>query len=191
MRGIAIDGGLTLPWALACLMSLNALATAASGVPIVPQVAQDEPAAVRILRILPPSSPRVSTPEEEANKRIVLQWHYEFFDLGHFREAANKYLAEDFQQNDPDEQSGRAAYVAEFEHNGYVPRVAAERPPLIAVLAEYDLVMVVIPATRDAGGRYIEAGFIHCNMFRVHNGRIQSMWVSADAARPIAAAAEK
>ena len=177
--------------ALAALISLGALAIAAAGVPVVPPVAQDEAPAIRNLRILPPPSPQVATPVEEANKRIVLQWHYEFFDLGHFAQAADKYMAEGFQQNDPDEQSGRAAYVAEFEHNGYVPRKAAERPPLIAVLADGDLVMMVIPATRDASGHYIEAGFIHCNMFRVHDGRIQSMWVSADAARPTPAAAGK
>jgi predicted SnoaL-like aldol condensation-catalyzing enzyme len=158
---------------------------------MVPAVAQDETALVRNLRIVPPPSAQVSTLEEQANKRIVLQWHYEFFDLGHFRQAAEKYLAPDFRQNDPDEQSGRDAYVAEFEHNGYVPRAAGERPPLIAVLADGDLVMMVIPATRDAGGRYIEAGFIHCNMFRVRNGRIQAMWVSADAAKRPAPGAEK
>jgi len=162
-----------------------------AGAPQVPPVAQDEPAEVRDLRILPPHSQRTSTLEEDANKRIVLQWHYEFFDLGHFRDAAEKYMAEDFRQNDPDEQSGRAAYIAEFEHNGYVPRKAAERPPLIAVLAEGDLVMMVIPATRDSNGHYNEAGFIHCNMFRVQAGRIQSMWVSADAAKPPAPVAAK
>jgi len=163
---------------------------AAAGVPVVPLVAQDEPERLRDLRIVPPSTPQASTPEEQANKRIVLQWHYEFFDLGHFREAADKYMAADFLQNDPDEQSGRAAYLAEFEHNGYVPRKAADRPPLLAVLADGDLVMMVIPASRDASGHYTEAGFIHCNMFRMHDGRIQSMWVSADAAKPAAPAAK-
>ncbi|MGA3157277.1 MAG: hypothetical protein ABSE43_06875 [Steroidobacteraceae bacterium] len=177
--------------ASAALALAGACCGAAAGVPVVPPVAQDEPADVRDLRIVPPSSPQVSTPEEQANKRIVLQWHYEFFDLGHFKAAAEKYMAADFRQNDPDEQSGRATYVAEFEHNGYVPRRAAERPPLLAVLADGDLVMMVIPASRDASGRYTEAGFIHCNMFRVHDGRIQSMWVSADAAKPAAPAVAK
>lgn len=179
---------LPVQWTLAVLILTGPHAIAAAAVPLVPAVAQDEPAEVRNLRILPPAAPQVSTPEEYANKRIVLQWHYEFFDLGHFKEAADKYLAEGFQQNDPDEQSGRTAYVSEFEHNGYMPRKVAERPPLLAVLADGDLVMMVIPATRDASGHYVEAGFIHCNMFRVRDGRIQSMWVSADAARPAPAA---
>jgi predicted SnoaL-like aldol condensation-catalyzing enzyme len=181
---------LHLRWVPGALISLGAMVATAAAVPIVPPVAQDETPQVRNLRILPPPSPEIATPEEAANKRIVLQWHYEFFDLGHFKEAADKYLAEGFQQNDPDEQSGRAAYVAEFEHNGYVPRKGADRPPLIAVLADGDLVMMVIPATRDASGHYTVAGFIHCNMFRVRDGRIESMWVSADAARPPAAAAK-
>ena len=191
MRCRAMCAGLDLRWVLAALISLGSMAGAGAAVPFVPPVAQDETAEVRNLRILPPPSPEITTPEEAANKRIVLQWHYEFFDLGHFREAADKYLAAGFQQNDPDEQSGRDAYVAEFEHNGYVPRQAAERPPLLAVLADGDLVMMVIPAARDVSGRYNAAGFIHCNMFRVQNGRIQSMWVSADAARPPPAADSK
>jgi len=157
----ATCAGLPLRWVLAAFISLASTAGAAAAVPVVPPVAQDETAEIRNLRILPPPSPEITTPEEAANKRIVLQWHYEFFDLGHFKDAADKYLAASFQQNDPDEQSGRAAYVAEFEHNGYVPRNAAERPPLIAVLADADLVMMVIPATRDAAGHYTEAGFIH------------------------------
>jgi predicted SnoaL-like aldol condensation-catalyzing enzyme len=180
-----------LPLASAVLVLAGVWSGAFSAVPTVPPVVQDEPAAVRDLRIQPPPSQQVSTSEEQANKRIVLQWHYEFFDLGHFKEAADKYLAADFRQNDPDEQSGRSAYVSEFEHNGYIPRPAAERPPLIAVLADGDLVMMVIPATRDASGHYNEAGFIHCNLFRVQGGLIQSMWVSADAAKPATSATAK
>jgi predicted SnoaL-like aldol condensation-catalyzing enzyme len=154
----------------------------ASALPTIPAVATDESAAIRDLRVQPPLSARVGTALEEVNKRIVLQWHYEFFDLGHFRRAAEKYLAPDFQQNDPDEKSGREAYVQEFEHSSYVPRKPAERPPLIAVLADGDLVMMVIPAA--GGGPDPSKGFIHCNMFRLKNGRIIAMWVSADAAKP-------
>jgi predicted SnoaL-like aldol condensation-catalyzing enzyme len=180
---VSTCAGWTSRTAIIGLGSLAASLACRAHVPEVPSVSLDEAAEIRNLRIVPPPSLQNSTAEEQANKRVVLQWHYEFFDLGHFKEAAEKYMAVDFHQNDPDEQSGRAAYVAEFEHNGYVPRMAAERPPLIAVLAEGDLVMMVIPATRDPSGHYVEAGFIHCNMFRVHDGRIQAMWVSADAAK--------
>lgn len=168
---------------LGLLAGASGLAVAA--VPAVPAVATDEAPAIRNTRIVPPPTPRVTTAEERANERIVLQWHYEFFDLGHFQQAADKYLAKDFHQHDPNEASGRDRYAAEFESNGYVPKKPAERPPLIAVLADGDMVMTVIPAGWTAASKgNPEDGFIHCNLFRVKDGRITDMWVSADAAAP-------
>lgn len=146
-------------------------------------VASDEPPALRNLRVVPPSMAHVARTQRQDNKRIVLQWHYEFFDLGHFRQAADKYMVSDFRQHDPDEASGREAYVAEFEHNGYVPRPAAQRPAFVSVMADGDWVMTVIPAQSASPGPAGE-GFIHCNLYRVQHGRITDMWVSADAARP-------
>ena len=160
-------------------------AAAWAAVSALPAVATTEPAAERNLRVVPPPSTRVATAQEEANKRIVLQWHYEFFDLGQFESASNKYMAEDFQQNDPREPSGRANYVNNFKGNGYVPKKPEERPPLIAVLADGDLVRTVIPEGRDGKtqGR-ADAGPIHCNMYRVVNGRIRAMWVSGGGGTP-------
>jgi predicted SnoaL-like aldol condensation-catalyzing enzyme len=148
-------------------------------------VATTETKAVRDLRVVPPVSAKVSTDQEAANKRIVLQWHYEFFDLGQFESASNKYMAEDFQQNDAREPSGRAKYVNNFKNNGYVPKPPAERPPLLAVFAEGELVMTVIPEgwTSQSTGR-VDAAPIHCNMYRVVNGRIKALWVSGGGGAP-------
>lgn len=166
-------------------MLLAGLSAANAAAPAVPAVATDEAPAIRNARVLPPSMPRTTTAEERANERIVLQWHYEFFDLGHFRQAADKYMAVDFHQHDPNEASGRDRYASEFEGNGYVPKKPGERPPLIAVLADGDMVMTVIPAGWSASSKgNPEDGFVHCNLYRVKNGRITDMWVSADAATP-------
>lgn len=176
----------TLPYAIAVLL-LAAHVAGAQTVTPVPAVATDEPAEIRNRSIVPPPSAKVATPQEEANKRIVMQWHYEFFDLGKFEEASNKYMAEDFQQNDTREPSGRANYIAAFKRNGYVPKKPEERPPILAVLADGDLVMSVIPEGWSSLKRSRnDEGPIHCNMYRVKNGKIVAMWVSGGSAPPAA-----
>ncbi|HTP38733.1 MAG TPA: hypothetical protein VMI92_04090, partial [Steroidobacteraceae bacterium] len=179
----AIRSGLIVSLACAACIAAAPIVFAAG----VPAVSTQEPAALRNLRIVPPKSARVGTAQEEINKRIVLQWHYEFFDLGHFADASNKYMAEDFQQNDSREPSGRANYVHNFETNGYRPMAAERRPPLVAVFAQGDLVMTVIPDgwPRSDGSR-ADQGAIHCNMYRVRNNRIVAMWVSGGGGAPAA-----
>lgn len=169
-------------WLLALGAPLLFVPGLAAATPPVPAVATTEPAAVRNLRIQMPAGASRHSAQEEANARIVLQWHYEFFDLGQFQSASDKYMAADFQQNDPREPSGRQRYVDNFKTNGYVPKQPAERPPLLAVFTSGDLVMTVIPSQwPKAAGVAAEAGPIHCNMYRVINGRIQAMWVSGEA----------
>lgn len=169
----------------AVLLVSSQLACAAATTPI-PPVATDEPVEIRNRAVIPPPSAEVSSAQQEANKRIVMQWHYEFFDLGKFEEASNKYMAEDFQQNDPREPSGRAKYVATFKANGYVPKKPEERPPILAVFAQGDLVITVIPEGWSSGQQRtrVDEGPIHCNMYRVKNGKIVAMWVSGGAAPP-------
>ncbi|MFT3905919.1 MAG: hypothetical protein QM718_06415 [Steroidobacteraceae bacterium] len=166
---------------LAGVVLLCWLAQSAWAATPVPAVATTEPESVRNLRVQPPAGSLVHSEQEEANLRIVLQWHYEFFDLGQFESASDKYMSESFQQNDPREPSGRARYVAAFQGNGYVPKKPAERPPLLAVFTNGDMVMTVIPSQwPKPAGVAVEQGPIHCNMYRVVNGRIQSMWVSGE-----------
>lgn len=161
------------------LMSLATIPVHAQTALPVPAVATDESVAIRNRSVIPPVSVKVSTAQQAANKRVVLQWHYEFFDLGHFEDACNKYMAEDFQQNDPREPSGRANYVKAFKGNGYVPKKAGERPPILAVFAEGDLVITVIPEGWVAGqSNQSGKGTIHTNMYRLKDGKIVAMWVS-------------
>jgi len=169
-----------IPPIAVCLLAAG---WAAAQTVVVPPVATDEPPAIRNLSVVPPATADVSAAQQAANARIVMQWHYEFFDLGHFKTASDKYMAADFQQNDAREPSGRDKYVASFLHNGYVPRPASQRPPKLAVFTSGDLVMMVIPENwPGAKGQSPWGGLIHCNMFRVKNGKIVAMWVSGDAA---------
>ena len=167
--------GIVAGYLCSLLCSVSALAATE-----VPPVATIEPESIRNHSIIPPVNFPVGDAQEEANKRIVMQWHYEFFDLGLFRQASEKYMAEDFQQNDPREPSGRENYIRAFETNGYQAMPAAARPPIITVLADGDLVMTVIPekwSSREDKSD-IEYGPIHCNMYRLKDGKIVEMWVS-------------
>lgn len=162
-----------------------------------PPVASDEPEAVRNLRIIPPKRQAVSTRQQELNKRLVLQFHYEFFDLGHAREAAEKYLAADYKVNDPREPSGREAYVRFFlpkDSGGggegssdmlKAMRNPANRPPIKAVLASDDLVALVfdgaVPWPKGADGKY---HYVSMDLFRVAKGRIAESWFSGVPAPP-------
>src|SRR6266849_2893237 len=51
------------------------------------------------------------TPQEQANLKLVLDWWREGFIAGH-AEAADKYLAEDMVQHNPNFPQGRAAVKA-------------------------------------------------------------------------------
>lgn len=163
---------------LVALLSVVTINVHAASTTSVPPVATDESADIRNRAVIPPPSAQVSTAQQEANKRVVLQWHYEFFDLGHFAEACNKYMAEDFQQNDPREPSGRDNYVKAFLGNGYTAKKPEDRPPLLAVFAEGDLVITVIPEGWSAAKGAQAKGTIHTNMYRLKDGKIVAMWVS-------------
>jgi predicted SnoaL-like aldol condensation-catalyzing enzyme len=151
----------------------------------VPPVATDELVATRNQRILPPQRITVSPAQQEANKRIVLQFHYEFFDLGHFKEAADKYLAAEFHVNDPQEPSGRDAYVDYFVKNIasnsslQSMRDPANRPAIKAVLATDDLVMLIFDAQLPwPKGPEPMYRYISCDLFRLANGKIMESWFS-------------
>lgn len=165
---------------------------AANANSLVPPPARDEAAAIRNQRIVPPPGAVVSIAQQMANRRIVLQFHYEFFDLGHHQEAAKKYLAEDYRVNDPQEPSGRDNYVNFFEKtmadNDFLKSVNSDptkRPKIKAVLATDDLVMLVfdrsIPWPKGPNGQY---NFISCDMFRLKDGKIVESWFSGNPAAP-------
>src|SRR5437660_3427909 len=68
------------------------------------------------------------TPQEQANLKLVLDWWREGFIAGH-AEAADKYLAEDMIQHNPNFPQGRAAVKAILSRRTPMNPIPATIPP--------------------------------------------------------------
>jgi predicted SnoaL-like aldol condensation-catalyzing enzyme len=113
-----------------------------------------------------------------ANKRLVYDFWREVFEAGHM-ELAEKYMAEDYIQHNPNVPTGRAAFIAFFSKNiapqSIEPRVKA---PLVAIVAEGNLVVLVfvrelLADPKDAAQKYTTTWF---DMFRLEGGKIVEHW---------------
>lgn len=116
-------------------------------------------------------------PKLAANKRLVYDFWREVFEGGHM-ELADKYMAESYIQHNPNVATGRAAFVEFFtkitKPKPIEPRVKA---PLVAIVAEGDLVVLVFASERedpkDSTKRYTTTWF---DMFRIESGKIAEHW---------------
>jgi predicted SnoaL-like aldol condensation-catalyzing enzyme len=120
-------------------------------------------------------------PSLAANKRLVFDMWRSVVDAGHI-EAADHMLAEGYIQHSPVLRTGRKAFKEIFSA---VPRrdiPALVEPPLVASIAEGDLVVMSllerIPA-RQGSPAYTTT---HFNLFRVENGRLAEHWHSVQTA---------
>jgi predicted SnoaL-like aldol condensation-catalyzing enzyme len=112
-----------------------------------------------------------------AHKRLVYDFWREVFEAGHL-ERADRYLAEDYVQHNPNVPTGRAAFVAFFgkirQPKPIEPRITA---PLVSITAERDLVTLSFvreyPDPKDSSRRYTTTWF---DMFRIENGKIAEHW---------------
>src|SRR6202158_189917 len=80
----------------------------------------------------------------ESNKTLVLNLFREVLEARHL-DLADKYLAADFIQHNPNAANGLAAFKGYFARQGTPPRAikpATERP-VVAFVAEGDLVIIV------------------------------------------------
>lgn len=116
-----------------------------------------------------------SDPVLEANKRLVYNMYREVLQGGH-AELAEKYIAKDYIQHNPNVASGRDALVAFIK--GSRPAVEIKDKitlPVIAMAAEKDLVMIsFIRPEKDADGNpYYTTWF---DLFRIENGKIAEHW---------------
>lgn len=155
------------------------VATAYVNAQTLPESPHVEPEEMRTSRIVPPKMPAVSEAQQEINKRIVLQFHYEFFNLARFDEAIARYLTPDFIQHDAAEPSGATAYANYFKTSGYKPRPMAQRPKIKWVLADGDLVVLAFDKTDPwPGGPQPTYTHPSVDVFRVVDGKIAEMWYS-------------
>ncbi len=123
-------------------------------------------------------------PRLAANKRLVYDFWREVFEAGHL-DRAEKYLAENYIQHNPNVPTGRSGFVAFFarfaQRKDIAPKVAA---PLVNITAEGDIVVLSFVAERkdpkDPATSYTTTWF---DMFRIEGGRIVEHW-DPDLRRP-------
>lgn len=116
-------------------------------------------------------------PKLAANKKLVYDFWREVFEAGHV-ELAEKYMAEDYVQHNPNVPTGRAAFVkflsALRKSGDIADRI---RSPLVAIVAEGDLVVLSFaregPDPKDPGKKFTTTWF---DMFRVDGGKIAEHW---------------
>ena len=116
-------------------------------------------------------------PKLAANKHLVYDFWREVLEAGHL-DLAPKYLTDDYLQHNPNVPTGRAGFVTFFSRfakpTPVAPRIQA---PLVAVLAERDLVTLVFAREmkdpKDPKVTYTTTRF---DMFRVQDGRIAEHW---------------
>lgn len=113
-----------------------------------------------------------------ANKRLVWDMWREFIQGGDIA-AADRYLAPEYHQHNPNAESGLDGVKAFFRASGIErtePKDHIER--LVTITAERDLVTLalVLEATDQNGEVYTTTWF---DMFRIADGKIVEHWDSA------------
>jgi predicted SnoaL-like aldol condensation-catalyzing enzyme len=124
----------------------------------------------------------VSSPDKTlaANKTLVVNLFREVLEGRHI-DLADKYLATDFIQHNPNASNGLQAVKEYFSRQGTPPRQirpTLERP-VVALVAEGDLVMLVyareVAEPKDPSKKYTTTGF---DMYRIH-GKVVEHWDGA------------
>ncbi len=93
-------------------------------------------------------------------------------------ELAEKYMAENYIQHNPNVPTGRAAFVEAFSKR-VRPQVieARVKAPLVSIVAEGDLVVLSFVREgvdpKDASKKYTTTWF---DMFRIESGKIAEHW---------------
>ena len=116
-------------------------------------------------------------PHLAANKRLVYDFWREVFEAGHM-DLAEKYMAADYIQHNPNVPTGRAAFVAFFTQfvkpKAIQPTIQA---PVVTMVAEGDKVIITFVRTMaDAKDPTKKSTTTWFDMFRIENGRIAEHW---------------
>jgi predicted SnoaL-like aldol condensation-catalyzing enzyme len=115
-------------------------------------------------------------PKLSHNKKIVYDFWREILESGHI-DLASRYLTETYIQHNPNVPSGRQGFVDLFKNSQPQPIVDSIRSPLIAIVAEGNLVVLVftieLPDPNDPSKKYSTSSF---DMFRIEGDKIAEHW---------------
>ncbi len=111
------------------------------------------------------------------NKKIVYDFWREVLEAGHL-DLADQFMTVNYIQHNPNVPTGRQAFVDFFsKFSKPQPITDSIKAPLIAVVAEGDLVILVfkreLPDPGDPAKKYTTTGF---DMFRIEGGKIAEHW---------------
>lgn len=114
------------------------------------------------------------------NKKLVSDFWREVVEAGNI-DAADKYVADNYIQHNPNIATGRRALVEQIARN--VKRQAVQnriKAPVVAFVAEGNLVVVALVSEladpADSDKKYTTTWF---DMFRIDDGKIVEHWDSA------------
>jgi predicted SnoaL-like aldol condensation-catalyzing enzyme len=127
-------------------------------------------------------------PQLNANKQVALHIMRELLQCNHWADAGN-WLSDRYIQHNPNVASGLPGVIAFFTSTRQrTPTCDALTTPIVAVIADGDLVTVVIPRSyphpTKAGETYSTTWF---DMWRIVDGKGDEHWDPATIAAPVAA----
>ena len=119
-------------------------------------------------------------PKLARNKKIVYDFWREVFEAGHL-ELAEKFMTETYIQHNPNVPTGRQGFINFFsKFRKPIPIVDTIKGPLIAIVAEGDLVVLVfkreLQEPKDNTKKYKTTSF---EMLRVEGGKVAEHWDNA------------
>jgi predicted SnoaL-like aldol condensation-catalyzing enzyme len=153
------------------------------------------PAVIDGTLVMIPSG-RKSSAQEEANRKLVLDWFDDFWNKGNF-DHWPRYLAADFRNHDPAEPKVGAQALVEWlnrrlKESGHAKPPPKSMPAHLFVMADGDLVFVAHMGEPNTDPNIDPAASFAGNVLRVEHGKIVEWWytgLSGTPAAPPAAAA--
>ena len=119
-------------------------------------------------------------PKLASNKKLVYDFWRKVLEAGHM-DLAPEFMTETYIQHNPNVPTGRQGFIDFFsKFRKPQPIVDSIKAPLIAIVAEGDLVVLVftreLPDPKDPAKRYTTTSF---DMLRIEGGRVAEHWDAA------------